>query len=125
HRHPGYYYPVHIRQRLYGLIAVPLVVIIVTVLVLHPAGGSVSVIRLLGALLASLARLAIAYTIALVLAVPLALFIHKSFWTERILLPVFDVLQSVPVLAFFPVIIIFFLNYHLLEGAAIFILVVT
>jgi NitT/TauT family transport system permease protein len=129
HRHPGYWYPVHLHQRLYGLVAVPLLVVLAAVVVVHGApqvsGGAVSPAVLLSALGASILRLLIAYLAALVLALPMALLINHSALTERVLLPIFDIMQSVPVLAFFPVIIIFFLNYHLLEGAAIFVLFIT
>jgi NitT/TauT family transport system permease protein len=129
HRHPGYFYPIHIRQSLYGLVVVPLLLVLVAYGVVHPApvnsGGSVSVGVLLAALATSILRLLIAYGLALVLALPLAMLINRSVLTERILLPTFDVLQSVPVLAFFPVIIIFFVNYHFLEGAAVFIIFVS
>ena len=126
HRHPGYFYPVHLRQRIYGLVILPLVVVIVAMFVLHPqgssSGGDISVFNLAGALGASLIRLFAAYLFALVLSLPLALMINRSSWSERILLPTFDILQSVPVLAFFPVVIIFFVNAQFLEGAAIFII---
>lgn len=127
--HTGYSYPVRLRQRLYGLVALPLLVVLVAYIVVHPApvnsGGSVSLGVLVAAVATSLLRLLIAYGLALVLALPLAMLINRSALTERILLPTFDVLQSVPVLAFFPVIIIFFVNYHFLEGAAVFIIFVS
>ena len=41
------------------------------------------------------------------------------------LIPVYDVLESVPVLVFFPVIILFFIHYNLLNTAAVFILILT
>ncbi len=77
---------------------------------------------LLVALGASLMRLFVAYLFALVIGVLLGLLAERGKRTESILLPVFDVLESMPVLAFFPVIIILFLHAHLLEGAAIFII---
>jgi NitT/TauT family transport system permease protein len=42
-----------------------------------------------------------------------------------VLIPVYDVLESVPVLVFFPVIILFFIHYSLLNTAAVFILILT
>ena len=129
HRHPGYLYPVHIRQRVYGLFAVPLVAVVVAYLVIHPysttASSHLSILQLIGALAVSMVRLVVAYAFALVLSLPLALLINRSAWTERVLLPAFDVLQSVPVLAFFPVIIIFFVHHQFLEGAAVFIIFIT
>lgn len=123
HRHPGYSYPVHIRQRLYGLVIVPLLLVAVAAWVVQPANsvGGVSVTQLVAALSVSVLRLIVAYFFAMVLALPLALLINRSTWTERILLPTFDILQSVPVLAFFPVVIIFFVHANFLEGAAVFI----
>ncbi len=67
-------------------------------------------------------RLAAAYIFALILAIPLALFITKSPRLEKILLPTFDIVQSVPVLAFFPVIVLLFVKVNFFEGAAIFVL---
>ena len=129
HHHPGYFYPVHIRQRLYGLVAVPLLLVVLAYSIVHPApantGGHISIGTLLTALGASMVRLLIAYGFSLLLALPMAILINTNALTERILLPMFDVLQSVPVLAFFPVIIIFFVNYHFLQGAAVFVIFIT
>lgn len=128
HHHVGYSYPVFLHQRLYGAVAVPLIVVVLAALVLHPASaapGHVSVWQLASALVSSMVRLTVAYVLAALLSLPLALLINRSTWTERVLLPAFDILQSVPVLAFFPVVIVFFLKYHFLEGAAEFILFIT
>lgn len=70
----------------------------------------------------TLFRLAIAYILALALGIPLALLITSSSRLEKVLLPIFDIIQSVPVLAFFPVIVLVFLKINLAEGAAIFVL---
>jgi len=64
----------------------------------------------------------ISYVFALVLSVPIALLITKSERTERILLPISDIIQSVPVLAFFPVVVLVFIKLNVTEGAVIFIL---
>jgi len=129
HRHPGYLYAVHLHQRLYGLVLVPLVAVVVAALIVYhaPASGNgrVPLGMLIAALGSSMARLLVAYLVALVFALPMALLINYSPLTERALLPVFDIMQSVPVLAFFPVIIIFFVNYHFLEGAAVFIIFIS
>ncbi|HSX41318.1 MAG TPA: ABC transporter permease subunit [Candidatus Saccharimonadales bacterium] len=123
HRHPGYSYPVHLHQRLYSLVLVPLLTIGLAAVVFSGVGsvGHISVFSLLGALTLSVIRLTVAFGFALVLSLPLALWINKSPTTERILLPTFDILQSVPVLAFFPVVIVFFVKFQFLEGAAVFI----
>jgi len=69
----------------------------------------------------------ISYVFALVLSVPIALLITKSERTERILLPISDIIQSVPVLAFFPVVVLVFIkiecyrrrgNLHFVYGNA-------
>lgn len=77
---------------------------------------------LMRALGASALRLLAAYLLALVLGVLLALLAERSKHVENFLLPVYDVLESLPILAFFPVIILFFLHQHWLEGAALFML---
>ena len=124
HRHPGYAYSVHPRQRWYGLIFIPIVLVVIATLVFKPAESQavVSIPELVGALALSLLRLLAAYVFAVALSLPLALLINRSRFTERIFLPAFDILQSVPVLAFFPVVIVFFVHYNFLEGAAIFII---
>ncbi len=77
------------------------------------------------ALLATFLRLLAAYVFALICSVPLALLVERSALAERILLPVFDIAQSIPALAFFPVIIIFFIHVGFLEGAAVFIIFIS
>src|SRR6185437_12134219 len=70
-------------------------------------------------------RLLVAYVCALIISLPLALLVTWSSRAEKIFLPLFDIMQSVPVLAFFPVVIVFFVHYGFYSGAAIFILFVT
>lgn len=130
HRHPGYFYPVHLHQRLYGAIFIPLMMVVFIAVLVHGSpvattGGSVSPLTMIGAVLASMSRLLIAYCCSVVLALPLALLVHRNTWTQRLLLPLFDVLQSIPVLAFFPAVIIFFVRYDYLEGAAVFIVLIS
>jgi len=70
----------------------------------------------------TLFRLIIAYIISLLLSIPIALFITRSEKTEKIFLPIVDIIQSIPVLAFFPVVILAFVKFNFFDGAAIFIL---
>lgn len=56
------------------------------------------------------------------LSVPLALIITGNQKLEKFLLPIFDIAQSIPVLAFFPIIVVTFIQANFLEGAAIFII---
>ncbi len=72
----------------------------------------------------TLFRLVVAYILALTLAVPLVLLTTLSPRLEKILLPVYDILQSIPVLAFFPAIVLVFINLNMYDGAAIFVLLV-
>jgi NitT/TauT family transport system permease protein len=132
HRHMSFSYPASLKQRLYAFVFVPaLLLILVFVVIAHFSQRGVQIQPvvtwgfLISALLVTFTRLLIAYAFALLLALPLALLINHSPKAERVLLPMFDIIQSVPVLAFFPVIILFFVHYNLYNGAAIFILLVT
>lgn len=80
---------------------------------------------LLAALGASILRLLLAYVLALVVGIALGLLVESNRHIEAALLPVYDVLESLPILAFFPIIILFFLHSGLLEGAAIFMIFFT
>ncbi len=106
----------------------PFVVIVILFIILRfysvfpfvPANVSLETIG--GALLATFLRLFVAYALALAVSVPLALLVTRSPLMERLLLPVFDIAQSIPVLAFFPLIIIFFMHFGFTNGAAVFII---
>jgi NitT/TauT family transport system permease protein len=87
--------------------------------------NQLSVLDIIRDSFASLSRLIIAYVIALILSVPLALLITATPKLEKVLLPFFDVLESVPVLAFFPVIVLIFIKINYFNGAAIFVLIIT
>jgi NitT/TauT family transport system permease protein len=67
-------------------------------------------------------RMFLAYIAAVVAAVPLALVISSTPRVQRVTLPIADVLQSVPVLAFFPVVVASLTAYGAFEIAAIFII---
>lgn len=73
----------------------------------------------------TLFRLLFSYFFSLVLSIPIALLITKNERFEKFLLPVADIVQSIPVLAFFPVVVVAFIKFHALEGAVIFILFMT
>ena len=74
------------------------------------------------ATLNTLFRLLFSYVLSLIFAIPLALIITKNENWERFLLPVADIVQSIPVLAFFPIIVIAFVKFNATEGAVVFIL---
>jgi NitT/TauT family transport system permease protein len=73
----------------------------------------------------TLFRLLVSYCIALIFSIPIALMITKNERWEKILLPISDIIQSVPILAFFPIIVLAFIKLNLTEGAVVFILSLT
>lgn len=122
-------YPVSPRERFYSLALTPVLLVLFAAGVLEflhfaplSVPGNVSWLQIFWALTASFWRIALAYALSLLAAVPLALLITHNRLTERLLLPFFDVLESVPVLAFFPVVVLFFVRYNFFDGAAIFII---
>ncbi len=121
-------YPVSLRERLYVMILGPLSVLLLLWFIvgefsgLGSASHTLSLSTIILAAIATCTRLAIAYTLAVVVAIPLALFVTMNRTVEAIFLPIFDILESIPVLALFPVIILLFIQFNFLNGAAIFIL---
>lgn len=128
-RHFGFSYPVSTSQKFYTIVVIPAIIVFalfVVVRAISPSSfvspsGNIFDYWLL-ALLATFVRLLVAYFLALIVAMPLAFLIYYSPRAERILLPLYDIIESVPVLAFFPVIILFFVRFNLLNGAAIFVI---
>jgi NitT/TauT family transport system permease protein len=127
-RHIAFSYPVSLWQRLHSAFT-PLILVAALFIILKAASifpilpsNTLTPEQIGLALLATFARLFAAYLCALVLSIPLALLVEWNGLAERILLPTFDIAQSVPVLAFFPIIILLFIHVGFLEGAAIFII---
>lgn len=127
-RHFGFSYPRSLTQWLYTILS-PFILLLVLFLALRffsfLPGVSASPFALAyfgKATLATLLRLSIAYCFALILSLPLALLVEYNAFAERILLPVFDIIQSVPTLAFFPVIALSFIRLNFVDGAAILII---
>ncbi len=106
------------------VIAVLFLSAILNAVFLYPFGflPSLSAYYIAGAFFATLTRLGIAYVLALVIAVPLVALSRRSPIAEKVLLPLFDVMQSVPVLAFFPLIAGIFLQFGFTDAAAVFVL---
>src|ERR1035437_9376223 len=121
-------YPHTLSERLYSFFLAPLALvalIFVCIKIFHLPFVSISGLSLNSVMLASaftLGRLLSAYALAIVVAIPLAILATHSPLAEKILLPVFDILESVPILAFFPVLIFLFFKFGALNLAAIFIL---
>ena len=130
-RHHHVIYPVTMKERLYAIVLGPLVIVALMYLVFAlypqfaPSGQAVSLATITIAALHTLARLLVAYALAVVVAVPLAILVTHNTAIEAVLLPVFDILESVPILALFPVIILLFIQFNFLNGAAVFILFLT
>lgn len=130
--HAGQSYPVSMGQRLYTTFLAPFVIVVILIgvfvyfstspSVVVSIGSSSSFNFLLEATLATFFRMCVAYLCAVLLAFPLALLVSQVRILERLLLPVFDIAQSIPVLAFFPVVIVAFATHGLWNEAAIFII---
>ncbi|MCE9541322.1 ABC transporter permease subunit [Candidatus Kaiserbacteria bacterium] len=121
-------YPVSVRERLYSLLIGPLLVaaaiyLVVSLFQTEVAESGVATWHVLvEASFATLARITVAYILAVVVGIPLAILATHNRLLEKILLPVFDVLESVPILAFFPVVVVMFVRWDFMEGAAVSIL---
>ena len=122
-------YPVSLFQRLYTLLFMPLAILflIYAVFTLYPAltkplGQPVPLSDIIIASFYTLGRITIAYVLAVIVAVPLALLAVSTRTLGRILLPIFDIFESIPILALFPVVILLFVQFNFLNGAAVFIL---
>jgi NitT/TauT family transport system permease protein len=129
HKHLSFRYPVTLGQRLYSILWGPLIVVLVLAFAAqflsttqYAAFGSVSIATYFLALFSTLARMAVAFFFALILSVPLALLATRTSRCEFVFLPLFDILESIPILAFLPVFILFFIKLDYLNGAAIVIL---
>jgi NitT/TauT family transport system permease protein len=129
-KHTRHYlsYPITLGEKLYSIFIGPILVVFALFLFVKyfPSAGmefpKISFGQLILAVTYTLGRLFTAYVLALVCAIPLALLATENSLAEKLLLPTFDILESIPVLAFFPILIIFFISLGAPEGAAIFIL---
>ncbi len=126
--HVAIHYPHGVGERVYGLFVFPAIAIAIFIAALlssHQslAGAGGISIRALGIATAlTLARLLCAFVLSYAVAIPLAIAATHSAGAQKILLPVFDILQSIPVLAFFPVLVIVFISLGQTEVAAIFVI---
>ena len=82
----------------------------------------ISITTLMEALVATFIRLLVAYVFALVTGIVLAFIVHANKTAEAILFPFFDIIQSIPVLAFFPIVVAFFIKLGMYNAAAVFII---
>lgn len=117
--------PITVFERLHFALA-PLVAALVLIIALNATAlfpfNTVSVMPpsyIASAFFATLIRLGIAYVLALAVSVPLVALATRGPVAEKIFLPFFDVMQSVPVLAFFPLIAGVFLQFGFTDAAAV------
>ena len=80
---------------------------------------NVPVLGILAAVMQTFGRIIIAYIFAVIFSVLLAIFTVRSKRVERILLPTIEILQSVPALAFFPILVFLFVQFGFSNLAAI------
>lgn len=130
--HSGQTYPISMTQRLYTTFIAPFAIIGILIVALAyfsanslsavSLGNSASFNYLFEATIATFFRMCTAYVFAVLLAFPLAILVSRVKFLERLLIPVFDVAQSIPVLVFFPVVIVAFATRGLWNEAAIFII---
>lgn len=132
HNHFRFSYPTSLRRHFFSLLLVLFFTVIAFLLIgkaFLPQPDTrleeISPLLILDASSNTLLRLAIAYILSLMFSIPAALAITHSENLEKILLPIVDIIQSIPVLAFFPVIVLAFVKFNLLDGAAIFILFIS
>lgn len=131
HHRPILSYRATLAHRLASVGVAVALAVIVTVLMLHFVNprnsfdiNRISAADVIAAMANTFFRMFAAYVVSLLVSIPLALLIVSTPLMQRILLPIADVLQSVPVLAFFPVVVVFFAAYHNFELAAIFVIFV-
>ncbi len=116
-------------QKFYSFFLVPLFVVLLIYLAFkifpnfnQSTNGNFSIEYVFFAVLSTLVRLLIAYFLSVIIAFPLAVLAVYNRFFEAILLPLFDIIQSMPVLALFPIVVLLFVRFGMYNGAAIFIL---
>ena len=129
HNHFKFSYPTSFKRHFSSLLVVIAIISFILLFVIHLISprseinlSQISVLTIVLATFDTFFRLLIAYIISLIVAIPLCLLITKTERIEKILLPIVDIIQSIPVLAFFPVIVLAFVKFQFFDGAAIFIL---
>lgn len=121
-------YPVSLVQRFYSLIVGPAAILVLAFILVKlfpaftPSSTDISMQTILLATGYTCLRLLAAYVLAVFVAVPVAFLVTRNETLESFLLPVFDILESVPILALFPVVVMVFVRFDFLNGAAVFIL---
>jgi NitT/TauT family transport system permease protein len=68
------------------------------------------VVELVVSTLLSLGRMFVAYLLSLLLALVIGVVMARNKYVESVLLPILDILQSIPILGFFPAVFLIFIN---------------
>ncbi|MEL9998348.1 MAG: hypothetical protein QXH99_07655, partial [Sulfolobales archaeon] len=68
------------------------------------------VVELVVSTLLSLERMFVAYLLSLLLALVIGVVMARNKYVESVLLPILDILQSIPILGFFPAVFLIFIN---------------
>ena len=88
--------------------------------------GIMDIVLLVLACLASFGRMLAAYVISFLVAISLGILMARRSTAEAVLMPILDILQSIPILGFFPIAIVVFISFLPrnigLELAAIFLI---
>lgn len=129
--------PEHLRRRVqFSLLYLALIIIFIALSMGLYKGGvhlvtlqahRVTLSELPSALTLSMIRIILAYIMGLLFSLTAGLMAARYRWAEKIIIPCLDILQSVPVVGFFPAVISFFIaltNGHRIgvEFAAIFLI---
>jgi len=109
HHHFHFFYETTLKRHLTTIVAVNIISLFLIFLVLHFVNPSnvfdinqISQKVILIATINTFLRLLVAYIFSVIVAIPLALLIVSTPFMQKVLLPISDILQSIPVLAFFP-----------------------
>lgn len=112
--------PLYVKNKVrYSLTYVFLFLAIITIVVAVYRGGvhiaalepnQITIQELPSALTLSLMRMIISYLASLVFGFGLGLIAARTLWGERVVIPLLDILQSVPIVGFFPAAITFFIS---------------
>lgn len=129
HYHYHFSYPTSFKRHFLSLLFVLAFIIFILSFTLHSISpqpnirlNEISPTAIFFATFNTLFRLTIAYLFSLILSIPIALLITSSPKLEKVLLPITDIIQSIPVLAFFPIVVLAFIKFNFFDGVAIFIL---
>jgi NitT/TauT family transport system permease protein len=98
-----------IHRRNLRFIAIAIIALGIIVAILDPS-GTAAVVQIPLFAVYSTTRMVLAYILSLIFAIAYGTTMATNRRASEILLPVLDILQSVPILAFFPIVLLFFVR---------------